>query len=114
MLHENDALLPHEPDHVIALKHEGQTHENNLAWACFLCNRFKGSDIASVDIETGRIARLFNPRLDEWTAHFRLQDALIVALTAEGRVTEHLLQLNRPDRLSRRQLLLGLGQYPRS
>jgi HNH endonuclease len=40
---------PHEADHVIAEKHGGATSADNLAWACFYCNRFKGSDLASVD-----------------------------------------------------------------
>ena len=60
LIHEGDAHFPHQPDHVIAQKHRGPTHDNNLAWACYLCNLLKGSDIASVDIESGQIVRLFN------------------------------------------------------
>lgn len=48
LLHEEDAFLPHEPDHIIAVKHRGETTEGNLAWTCFVCNRGKGSDLASV------------------------------------------------------------------
>ena len=33
LLHEEDAMLAHQPDHVIAVKHRGVTHESNLAWA---------------------------------------------------------------------------------
>src|SRR5215203_242553 len=46
---ESQAFFPHEPDHLIALKHGGETVSANLALACFDCNRFKGSDIASLD-----------------------------------------------------------------
>jgi hypothetical protein len=93
LIHEDDAHFSHQPDHIIARKHRGPTEEANLAWACYLCNLLKGSDIASVDIESGQIVRLFNPRLDNWAEHFRLVGGRIVPLTAIGRVTEYLLQL---------------------
>jgi hypothetical protein len=113
LLHESDAKLGHEVDHIIARKHRGQTVESNLAWACFACNHHKGSDIASIDIENGQLVPLFNPRTDVWTAHFRLEGARVIPLTAEGRVTEYLLQFNQPKRLRIRKLLLTAGRYPR-
>jgi len=60
---ERFTLAEHEIDHVIAVKHGGQTVVGNLALCCTLCNRFKGSDIASIDPETGQIAPLFHPRI---------------------------------------------------
>ena len=45
LIAESQAFFPHEPDHIIAQKHGGQTVLNNLALACFDCNRFKGLDI---------------------------------------------------------------------
>ena len=62
LLAESQAFFPHEPDHLIALKHGGTTNAANLALACFKCNRFKGSDIASVDLRSGELVALFNPR----------------------------------------------------
>lgn len=56
MLAEDDAFLPHEPDHVVAVKHGGVTESPNLALACFDCNRHKGSDLASLDPETGLLS----------------------------------------------------------
>lgn len=53
----DDAILPHEPDHIIAIKHAGETVEENLAVACFLCNRFKGTDLASIDPQSGELTR---------------------------------------------------------
>ncbi|MBM4090419.1 MAG: HNH endonuclease [Planctomycetes bacterium] len=44
LIHEGDVHFPHQPDHVVAQKHRGPTHEDNLAWACYLCNPLKGSD----------------------------------------------------------------------
>ena len=63
LLAEGDAFFAHEVDHIIAEKHGGRTIADNLALACFDCNRFKGSDIASIDATSGEIIPLFNPRL---------------------------------------------------
>lgn len=97
LVHERDAAFGHEPDHVISRRHGGETTPLNLAWSCFDCNRLKGSDLASIDLETGRIVRLFNPRRDNWHKHFRLRQGCIIPLTSIGRATEYLLQLNRND-----------------
>jgi hypothetical protein len=106
--------MPHEVDHVIALKHGGKTESANLALSCTLCNKHKGSDLASFDGETERIAPLFHPRRDHWQEHFSLSDGLIVPKTAIGRVTVRLLQLNRPEQVLERQLLSAAGvlQFP--
>lgn len=112
LIAESEAVFPHEPDHLIARKHGGTTVSENLALACFDCNRFKGTDIASVDLVTGEVVRLFNPRTQRWSQHFRLQRARIVSLTATGRVTEQLLRLNLPIRIEIRQRLAALGKYP--
>jgi 5-methylcytosine-specific restriction endonuclease McrA len=69
LIHEMDTFFPHEPDHVIAEKHGGPTSSENLAYSCFNCNRFKGSDLASVDPQTGKIVLLFNPREQKWKRH---------------------------------------------
>lgn len=97
LIHERDAAFAHEPDHVISRRHGGETTPLNLAWSCFDCNRLKGSNLSSIDLETGRIARLFNPRRDIWHKHFRLRLGRIIPLTSIGRATEYLLQLNRND-----------------
>ena len=112
LLPEAESFFPFEPDHIIALKHEGLTDLSNLASSCLECNRLKGTDIASVDSDTGRIVRLFHPRQDRWLDHFELRDGLIVPKTDIGRVTEHLLQLNRPKLVSIRRQLLAKGRYP--
>jgi 5-methylcytosine-specific restriction endonuclease McrA len=105
-IHEDDAFLPHEPDHIIATKHRGETEETNLAWTCFVCNRAKGSDLSSIDVETGQLVRLFNPRIDNWDDHFVLErDGRISAHTDVGRVTEFLLKLNQPKSVEIRRVL---------
>ena|SRR5579883_2988952 len=103
------SFAPHEIDHIIAEKHGGLTEAENLALSCTLCNKYKGSDLSSIDPETGEIVPLYHPRKDLWHEHFQLKDAEVIALTAKGRVTIRLLHLNRRDRVEERQLLLQAG-----
>lgn len=51
------ALASHQVDHIIAEKHGGATTTENLALSCPLCNQAKGSDIASIDPDTGDTVR---------------------------------------------------------
>ena len=113
MLAEEDAYFPHEPDHIIAEKHRGTNTLENLALACFDCNRFKGSNIASVDPESGELTSLFNPRTQKWNDHFEIRGGQILPLTAIGRVTERILRLNLPARVEVREMLAEMGDYPR-
>ena len=112
LLPEDQAFFPHEPDHIIAAKHGGETDAENLALACFDCNRFKGSDIASIDPASGELTRLFNPRTQEWSEHFSIAGGIIDPRTATGRVTELVLKLNLPSRVEVRQILGTIGRYP--
>jgi hypothetical protein len=105
LISERFTLAEHEIDHVIALKHGGESSAENFALCCTLCNRFKGSDIASIDPETGQATALFHPRTERWADHFRVSNGEILALTAKGRVTVRLLRMNRLARVKERQLL---------
>ena len=107
-----ETLAPHEPDHVIAVQHGGETTAENLAYACFQCNRAKGPNLASIDPTTGAVTPLFNPRTQRWGEHFRWRGPVIEALTAVGRAPIHLLRLNDPDQVSIRTNLLAQGRYP--
>jgi hypothetical protein len=102
-------LLSHEIDHVVAEKHGGETVEANLALACALCNKHKGTDLTSIDPLTGAIQPLFHPRQHRWQDHFELADGWIRPLSATGRVTVTLLQLNLPELVAERQLLVRSG-----
>jgi HNH endonuclease len=99
----NLSFYPHEVDHIIALKHNGTNATDNLAYACWRCNRYKGSDLGSFDPETGQFSFLFNPRSQAWTDHFRLQDAQVIGNTPEGRTAVHLLKLNSDERVLERK-----------
>jgi hypothetical protein len=104
-------LWPHEADHVIAEQHQGKTSMDNLAFACFHCNRRKGPNVASVDSENGQIVPLFNPRVHLWAEHFRAEGPRVVPVSQIGRVTVALLRLNSPERLQVRQALGQAGLW---
>ncbi|MCC6892639.1 MAG: HNH endonuclease [Anaerolineae bacterium] len=106
------AVKSHEVDHIRAEKHGGQTVDSNLCLSCFQCNRHKGSDLTSVDPISDQVVLLFHPRLDIWEDHFVLNGAMIEPLTATGRATVRLLQMNNEDSLEDRQVLVRLGRYP--
>lgn len=102
----------HQVDHIIATKHGGKTRSENLALCCAICNKYKGSDIASIDPDSGELQRLFHPRRDPWEDHFGLQGSAIVALTPVGRATLRLLQMNRVERVQERELMISVGSIP--
>jgi len=111
LIAEEDTFFGCEVDHIISEKHRGSTSADNLAYACVTCNQLKGSDIGSIDWETGELTRLFHPRIDKWSDHFRLGEELMIeGRTPIGRVTISLLGLNQSDRVLERQMLLG--RYP--
>jgi len=103
---------PYHVDHIIALRHGGSDALSNLAWACFHCNTGKGSDLASFDAETQAVALLYNPQTQRWEDHFALSGALIVGLTASGRVTVRLLGMNSANQVEIRQRLINAGEWP--
>ena len=113
LVHEDDLFEPYEADHIIAEQHGGPTTADNLAFACWDCNRRKGPNISSVDPENGEVVRLFHPRLHQWSEHFRLDGFRIIPLTASARATVALLRLNSAERLSVRAMLHQIGRYPR-
>lgn len=112
LLHEDDSYSPHQIDHIISRKHGGSSDPDNLAYACLRCNTWKGSDVGSLDFETGAFVSFFHPRRQRWDDHFVLRGAVIEPLTAEGKVTARLLKLNLDKRVVERQLLSILGRYP--
>jgi hypothetical protein len=112
LIHEEDAGFAHEVDHIIGRQHGGETAAENLAYACLVCNRFKGPNLSSVN-SSGAIIPLFNPRSQRWADHFRLSGAVIQPLTATGEATANLLRLNAAERVVERTLLQRLNRYPR-
>src|SRR5580704_13859749 len=106
-VHEDSAGFRHQIDHVIRRKHGGSSGVGNLAYACVLCNRYKGSDIASVD-RAGQPIRFFDPRRDIWDEHFKLNGPVIQPMTPVGEVTASVLRLNISERVIERQVWQAL------
>jgi hypothetical protein len=100
-------------DHIIARQHRGPTTESNLALACPFCNSHKGPNIAGIDLLTQKITRLFHPRQDVWTDHFRWNGAVIVGVTDIARATIAVLAINHPVQIAIRNTLLDEGVFPR-
>jgi HNH endonuclease len=109
--HEN-TLLAYEIDHIYAEKHGGKTVKENICFSCFFCNRYKGSDLASLDPATEEPEFLFHPRRDTWDEHFRLNGAIIEPLSSRARATIRLLHLNDKARIEERILEIAAGRYP--
>jgi hypothetical protein len=112
LIREDDTFFGCEVDHILSLKHGGKTKEDNLAFACLPCNRHKGTDIGSMVADSGEFSRLFNPRQDRWSDHFRLEGPLIKPITNIGRVTVSILQLDAIERILEREALISIGRYP--
>jgi hypothetical protein len=111
-LHQDDFFFPFEMNHVLSMRHDGPTIIENLALSCSICNRNKAADIGTYLDGNRRFIRLFNPRKDVWAEHFEVNHGEILALTSIGRATVKLLDLNTPDRIILRQILMTAGRYP--
>lgn len=104
-IHEEETEFGCEVDHILSEKHGGSTVVENLALACFFCNRNKGSDIGSVrSSDDPALIRFFNPRIDSWEAHFeRDSEFRIVGRTDIGRVTARIFGFNAEGRRLERE-----------
>jgi HNH endonuclease len=101
-----------EIDHIVGIKHNGETVLENLALACQPCNRNKGSDLGSNSTATNILTRFYNPRIDVWTEHFQVnEDAEIIPLTEIGEVTVRIFKFNEFERVLERQGLIELGLW---
>ncbi|MGB5335752.1 MAG: HNH endonuclease signature motif containing protein, partial [Woeseiaceae bacterium] len=101
-----------EVDHIIPEKMNGPSEVGNLALACFKCNNHKGPNIAAIDPDTGDKAYLFDPRSDDWQDHFHWNGPVLVGLSATGRATITLLQINTSHRIAHRRQLIAEGVFP--
>ena len=114
LISERDTILGCAIDHIISIKHGGSSEIDNLAYCCFYCNRFKGSDIGSIILDKREFSRFYHPRWDNWGSHFKLNDCVIEAVSNIGEVTARILGFNDQTRLLERQLLINRRKYPSS
>ena len=101
-------------DHVIPLAQSGADTSDNLALACFHCNRRKADRLTAVDPASGEEIPLFNPRRDVWGEHFiwSADGLLIIGLTPAGRATVAALALNRAWTSNIRAADRAVGRHP--
>jgi hypothetical protein len=95
-------LVSFHVEHITAKQHGGSDDPKELALACDRCNAYKGPNLTTIDENTGEIVPLFHPRRDNWNDHFELRGSIIVGLTAVGRATARLLNMNSPHRVELR------------
>jgi 5-methylcytosine-specific restriction endonuclease McrA len=101
-------------DHVIPLSRGGVDRLDNLALACFHCNRRKSNHLVGIDPESGIEVPLLNPRRDRWSDHFiwSANGLLIIGLTAIGRATVDTLVMNRERVVNIRAADREVGRHP--
>jgi len=105
--------FPFEVEHVIPPGVGGTDDPQNLALSCRSCNIFKGNQLNAIDPDTGETTRIFNPRVDVWSDHFRVSDDnSIHGHTAIGRVTVALLRMNTQPQLNARRWWRTLRLFP--
>jgi len=96
-------------DHVTPKAAGGKTALNNLALACVTCSLRKGARVTAREPRSGKPVKLFNPRLDQWDAHFQLTSSFrLRGLTSRARVTIKALGMNRVAVVAIRRELSGL------
>ena len=98
-LPEDAVDVPFHVEHIIARQHGGSDDPSNLCLACDRCNLHKGPNLNSIDPDTGRSVPLFHPRQQKWDDHFAWLGTEIAGVSATGRATARLLQMNARHRL---------------
>ncbi len=101
-------------DHLLPLSKGGITVFENLCFACYRCNLFKGSQVEAIDPLSGVLAPLFHARRDRWRDHFIWDESglRILGLTATGRATVTALNMNNEVILDARRNWVRLGWQP--
>lgn len=106
MPQEATPLISFHVEHIVSRQHGGSDDLDALALACDRCNAYKGPNLTSIGPETNTLVQLFNPRQDLWSDHFIARDGYIAGVTAKGRATVRLLNMNAPRRVELRQAWL--------
>jgi HNH endonuclease len=95
---DDSLVAPFQIEHIVPKKHDGSDEADNLALACAHCNRHKGPNLAGFDPETGEMSVLFDPRRMNWDDHFRSDGVRVVGVSAIGRTTVRVLNMDSPRR----------------
>jgi len=112
LMHESLQGASFHIEHVMPQCKGGRSELGNLVLACPGCNLHKASRITAIDPVTGEDARLFHPIRQLWSEHFQFKSYQIEGLTAVGRATVDLLDLNHSRRQRIREVEEAFGLYP--
>lgn len=101
-------------EHIIPISKGGQTHLDNLAYACQGCNNYKYTKTAGLDPVSSKLADLYHPRQHRWNTYFAWNEdcSQIIGLTPTGRATVKTLQLNRTTVVNLRRVLYAMNEHP--
>lgn len=101
-------------EHISPVAKGGLTILANLAFSCQCCNNHKFTATRAIDLLTGTMAQLYNPRTDIWNEHFKWDDDFIeiLGISPTGRATISRLDLNRLGLLNLRRVLVQAGFHP--
>lgn len=108
------ANFPFVVEHIIPKSLDGTDDLDNLAYACGFCNGAKYNKINAFDSITQTVVRLFHPRKDKWSQHFRWNttETVIVGYSAIGRATVYCLKMNMTAAVNLRKVLKDAGLHP--
>jgi hypothetical protein len=105
-----DHIVPRSPRHrgaTVGAPDDDLDDVANLAAACAHCNRFKSDFVTGESVLYDGEHRLFNPRTDEWNAHFTwsIDCRRILPRDAIGDATIQRLHMNAAPFRRQRELL---------
>lgn len=110
LIPEKASFFTYQVEHIISQKHKGSHDLGNLAFACPICNRCKGTDLGTNVGNPPILTRFYNPRSDEWSNHFQLlSNGFIEPKTDIGRATVQILKLNHWQSVEQREKLIFAG-----
>lgn len=101
-------------DHIQPESADGLTELHNLCLACISCNQHKGDNQTGIDPQTNNSMPLFNPRVQNWSAHFVWDSSgtTLIGLTEIGRATIDRLKINRAVVVQARERWVRAGWHP--
>lgn len=101
-------------DHILPESLGGASTFGNLCWSCFWCNNFKHASTQGRDPRSGLLVRLYNPRMETWSDHFRWSrtQVRVIGRTPIGRATIEALRLNRTVLVLARKVWVRHGIHP--
>jgi hypothetical protein len=113
-MHPNNGSMSYSQWIILSpLAQGGEDTPDNLALACFHCNRRKSAKTTAIEPQSGVEVALFNPRQNTWSEHlFGHQINFRSLFDLTGQATVAALDLNRSRILNIRAADLAVGRHP--